>query len=61
MDARTALKQAKAAQNDIDAILSRATIRPQPPEFPKIALDDVIGAVALFVLFVIMFAVPWGM
>lgn len=62
MDARTALKQAKAAQDDIDAILSRATIRPQPPrEIPKPELDDVIGAVALIGLFFVLFVVPWGM
>lgn len=61
MDARTALKQAKAAQTDIDAILSRAPILPQPPEFPKIEWDDIVGGIALFVMFVIMFAVPWGM
>lgn len=45
-----------------DEFLKRAPIRPQPPrEIPKPELDDVIGAVALIGLFVIMFAMPWGM
>lgn len=27
---------------------------------PKIEIDDIIGGIALFVLFVILFAFPWG-
>ena len=44
----------------IDETLKRAPIRPQPTEFPKVELDDVIGAVALIGLFVVLFVVPWG-
>lgn len=62
MDARTALKNAKAAQEDIDAILKRAGIRPQPPrKLPRPDRDDVIGAIALIGLFFVLFVVPWGM
>lgn len=43
-----------------DEFLSRALIRPQPREFPKIELDDVIGAVALIGLFFVLFVLPWG-
>ena len=46
---------------DPDEFLARAHIRPQPTrDFPKIELDDVIGAVALIGLFVLLFVVPWG-
>lgn len=46
---------------DPDEFLSRAIIRPQPREIPKPELDDVIGGIALIALFVILFAMPWGM
>jgi len=45
---------------DPDEFLSRAMIRPQPREFPKIKLDDVIGALALAGLFFVLFVMPWG-
>lgn len=47
--------------NDPDEFLPRAIIRPEPPrDFPKPEIDDIVGGIILFLVFVILFAVPWG-
>jgi hypothetical protein len=45
---------------DPDEFLSRALIRPQPREFPKPDLDDIVGAAVLAGLFFVLFVMPWG-